>query len=178
VNRARAECESYEQNYGLAIPGNVLNDRMAAFMHMYTGADLSPHSLTATDRCVSAVYWTVRPFGCSALMGVNTRDGYELYQLTPDGVAYVSNGLSQGVCFAGASFHARESGRQTSTPHESGTGPSHGHALALACIPYASVVRKVSAAHFSVHRGQPPPAGSFLWVPVCASPPRFSPAAF
>ena len=28
-----------QQNYGMDIPGNVLNERMAAFMHMYTGDD-------------------------------------------------------------------------------------------------------------------------------------------
>jgi 20S proteasome subunit alpha 7 len=74
VNRARSECEGYKQNYGMNIPGTVLNERMASFIHMHT------------------VYWTVRPFGCTALMGVHTRDGYELYTLTPDGCSYVSSG--------------------------------------------------------------------------------------
>merc|ERR1712070_180094 len=60
VNRARSECESYSTQYGMDIPGNVLNERLSSFMHLYT------------------VYWTVRPFGCSALMGVHNRDGYEL----------------------------------------------------------------------------------------------------
>jgi len=41
VNRAKQECEGYKSNYGLDIPGNVLNDRMAAFMHMYTGDHLT-----------------------------------------------------------------------------------------------------------------------------------------
>jgi len=70
VNRARSECEGYKNNYGMEIPGNVLNERMAAFMHMFT------------------VYWTVRPFGSSALMGVKGRKGYELYLLEPNGTAY------------------------------------------------------------------------------------------
>jgi len=70
VNRARAECDGYKNNYGMEIPGNVLNERMAAFMHLYT------------------VYWTVRPFGASALMGVHSRDGYELYLCEPSGTAY------------------------------------------------------------------------------------------
>jgi len=70
VNRARQECESYKDQYGMDIPGNVLNERMASFMHLFT------------------VYWTVRPFGCSALMGVHTRDGYELYMLDPSGTSY------------------------------------------------------------------------------------------
>merc|ERR1712070_531252 len=70
VNRAQAECESYKTQYGMNIPGNVLNERMASFMHLHT------------------VYWTVRPFGASALMGTHTRDGYELYMLDPSGQAY------------------------------------------------------------------------------------------
>merc|ERR1711865_264224 len=70
VNRARSECEGYKNNYGMDIPGTVLNDRMAAFMHLFT------------------VYWSVRPFGASALMGVRGRDGYELYMLEPSGTAY------------------------------------------------------------------------------------------
>ena len=36
-----------------------------------------------------AVYWTVRPFGSAALMGVKGRDGYELYLLEPNGDAFV-----------------------------------------------------------------------------------------
>merc|ERR1712178_170320 len=70
VHRAQAECQSYKTQYGMDIPGNVLNERLSSFMHLYT------------------VYWTVRPFGCSALMGVHTRDGYELYMLDPSGTAY------------------------------------------------------------------------------------------
>jgi|ERR1712086_37869 len=70
VNRARAECEGYENNYGMPVPGHVLNDRMASFMHLFT------------------VYWSVRPFGASALMGVSGRDGYELYMLEPSGQAF------------------------------------------------------------------------------------------
>jgi len=54
----------------MEIPGNVLNERMASFMHLHT------------------VYWTVRPFGASVLMGVHTRDGYELYMLDPSGQAF------------------------------------------------------------------------------------------
>merc|ERR1712216_298188 len=70
VNRARAECESYKTQYGMEIPGNVLNERMASFMHLHT------------------VYWTVRPFGASVLMGTHARDGYELYMLDPSGQAF------------------------------------------------------------------------------------------
>jgi 20S proteasome subunit alpha 7 len=70
VNRARQECDGYKNNYGMDIPGNVLNERMAAYMHLFT------------------VYWTVRPFGASALMGVRGRQGYELYLLEPSGTAY------------------------------------------------------------------------------------------
>merc|ERR1711967_67403 len=70
VNRARSECESYKMNYGMDIPGTVLNERMASFMHLFT------------------VYWSVRPFGASALMGVSGRDGYELYLLEPSGQAF------------------------------------------------------------------------------------------
>lgn len=70
VNRGREECESYKSTYGLEISGHVLAERLASFMHAYT------------------VYWTVRPFGASVLMGVHTRDGYELYELDPSGTSY------------------------------------------------------------------------------------------
>ena len=37
VNRASQECAQYKTQYGMDIPGHVLNERMAAFMHLYTG---------------------------------------------------------------------------------------------------------------------------------------------
>jgi len=71
VNRASQECAQYKTQYGMDIPGHVLNERMAAFMHLYT------------------VYWTVRPFGTSTLMGVHNKNGgYELYLLEPSGSAH------------------------------------------------------------------------------------------
>merc|ERR1711977_124073 len=70
VNRARAEADAYKGQYGHDIPGHVLNERLASFMHLFTA------------------YWSVRPFGASVLMGTHTRDGYELYMLDPSGTAY------------------------------------------------------------------------------------------
>merc|ERR1712070_300187 len=78
VNRARNECDVYKQQYGMEIPGHVLNERMASFMHLFT------------------VYCSVIPFGASVLMGSHTADGYELYMQDPSGVAYRYSAMAIG----------------------------------------------------------------------------------
>lgn len=50
VHRARAEAARYLSFYGDRIPAQVLAERLASFMHLYT------------------LYWSVRPFGASVLL--------------------------------------------------------------------------------------------------------------
>jgi len=70
ANRARVECENYREFYGKNIPSSFLCDRVANYMHLFT------------------LYWHVRPFGASALIGSYTKDdGAELYLAEPSGAA-------------------------------------------------------------------------------------------
>merc|ERR1712008_448072 len=57
VSYAREEANSYQDFYGGVIPGNVLCDRVASLMHIYT------------------LNWQVRPFGANALLASLLRDG-------------------------------------------------------------------------------------------------------
>ncbi|CEF99472.1 Proteasome A-type subunit [Ostreococcus tauri] len=67
ADRARAECANYKSFYGDAIPGKVLAERMAHYYHLFT------------------LYWSVRPFGCSTLLGCKDFDGYHLYLVEQNG---------------------------------------------------------------------------------------------
>mmetsp|Transcript_12361 Transcript_12361/g.21119 ORF Transcript_12361/g.21119 Transcript_12361/m.21119 type:complete len:258 (-) Transcript_12361:129-902(-) len=71
VDRARSEAEQYRNIYGMDIPGHVLAERLASFVHMYS------------------LYWFVRPFGCAVMMGVYENEvGPQLYVIEPSGVTY------------------------------------------------------------------------------------------
>jgi 20S proteasome subunit alpha 7 len=71
VRKGREEAEEYRNSYGHLIPGNVLADRVAAYMHMHT------------------LYWTARPFGCSVLTATYDEDnGPQLYMADPSGVCH------------------------------------------------------------------------------------------
>lgn len=70
VGHARTESERYKDFYGRPIPGHVLADRIAHFVHLYT------------------LHWHVRPFGCAVLLGVADVNGPELYMIEPSGVSY------------------------------------------------------------------------------------------
>jgi len=48
----------------------VLSDRISGMMHMYT------------------LYWTVRPFGCTVLIGSYSEDGPRLHAVDPSGISY------------------------------------------------------------------------------------------
>mmetsp|Transcript_41657 Transcript_41657/g.102634 ORF Transcript_41657/g.102634 Transcript_41657/m.102634 type:complete len:250 (-) Transcript_41657:166-915(-) len=67
INRARSECSGYLSFYGDRVPAQILADRMAHYLHMFT------------------LYWSVRPFGASTLLAVKDFDGYSLYLLEPGG---------------------------------------------------------------------------------------------
>ncbi|CBZ55554.1 putative proteasome subunit alpha type 3 [Neospora caninum Liverpool] len=51
VTRARQEAEEYKKTFGVEISGGVLAERIGLFMHAYS------------------LYWSVRPFGASVLIG-------------------------------------------------------------------------------------------------------------
>jgi len=70
VNRGRSEARSFRSFYGTEIPGNVLADRLAGFVHMYT------------------LYWYLRPFGASVLIASYDSDGPQLHMIEPAGVCY------------------------------------------------------------------------------------------
>jgi 20S proteasome subunit alpha 7 len=79
VSRARSECAQYLSFYGDRIPAQILADRMAHYMHLFT------------------LYWSVRPFGASSLMAVkDEHDGYALYLLEPSGECQRYHGAAIG----------------------------------------------------------------------------------
>jgi len=79
VSRARAECRSYRQNYGMPIPPEVLANRLAQFMHMYTRG-----------------YY--RPFGCGIFISGYDLDlkDHQLYMVEPDGQMFRYYGCALG----------------------------------------------------------------------------------
>lgn len=78
VDHARSEAERYSDFYGRPIPGHVLADRVAHFMHLYT------------------LHWHVRPFGCAVLLGVGGEGDPELYMVEPSGVCYRYHACAYG----------------------------------------------------------------------------------
>ncbi|OEH78106.1 proteasome subunit alpha type-3 [Cyclospora cayetanensis] len=74
-HRARAEARAYLKGYGVSIPIGVLAERLALFMHAYS------------------LYWHVRPFGATCILGGLQADpvtGFkelkgEVYSIDPSG---------------------------------------------------------------------------------------------
>ena len=79
VYRARGEAENYENLYGSPIPGHVLAERLAGFVHVYT------------------LYWFVRPFGAAALLATYDEDGPALSLVEPTGLVcrYVGTAIGK-----------------------------------------------------------------------------------
>jgi len=69
VNRAREEARDFRSFYGSEITGDVLCNRVAGFIHMYT------------------LYWYLRPFGASVLLSTYDQNGPSLYMIDPAGIA-------------------------------------------------------------------------------------------
>lgn len=63
VCRARDEAASYKEFYGCPIPGKVMAERLAGFVHAYT------------------MYWSVRPFGSAVLIAGKDADGPFLWMV-------------------------------------------------------------------------------------------------
>ncbi|KAJ1992748.1 putative proteasome subunit alpha type-7 [Dimargaris cristalligena] len=67
VNRVRDEARSYRDIYGIPIPAKVMAERLGLYVQAYTS------------------YSSVRPFGCSTLIGMVDEDGPQLYMVEPSG---------------------------------------------------------------------------------------------
>jgi len=78
ANRARKEAVQYKDSYDDGIPARVLNDRVSAFVQMYT------------------LYASLRPFGCSAIFGGVDRKGPQLFMVEPSGVSWGYFGCAVG----------------------------------------------------------------------------------
>ncbi|KAF7458594.1 proteasome subunit alpha type-3 [Cryptosporidium felis] len=79
VSVARSESMNYQKIYGNPIPIRVLAERIAMFMHNFT------------------LYGSVRPFGCSILLGGIDQDrGTELYCINPSGSCYKYRAMAVG----------------------------------------------------------------------------------
>eukprot|EP00301_Raphidiophrys_heterophryoidea_P026797 c932_g1_i1.p1 GENE.c932_g1_i1~~c932_g1_i1.p1 ORF type:complete len:272 (-),score=78.49 c932_g1_i1:669-1427(-) len=71
ANRAMSECENYRSMYGTRIPPQLLAQRVASYMHLFT------------------LYWHVRPFGASVLIGFYDKtEGAQLYLAEPSGLVH------------------------------------------------------------------------------------------
>ncbi|XRB02229.1 proteasome subunit alpha 7 [Pycnococcus provasolii] len=82
VNRARGECQNYKHFYGSAMPTEVLAERIASYVHLFT------------------LYWSVRPCGASTLVAGCDQSGGErtpqLYLVEPNGVVQRFYGTALG----------------------------------------------------------------------------------
>ncbi|GBG70095.1 hypothetical protein CBR_g5726 [Chara braunii] len=78
VNRARAEAANYKSFYGDQIPGKILCDRVASYTHLCT------------------LYWWIRPFGASVILGCYDKEEPQLWMIEPSGVAYRYFGTAIG----------------------------------------------------------------------------------
>jgi len=78
VKRAQAEALNYRQFYGESISGKVLCERVSSFVQAYT------------------LYGSVRPFGCSILLGCVDKKGPQLYMIDPSGTSWGYFGYAIG----------------------------------------------------------------------------------
>ncbi|KAH9049020.1 20S proteasome subunit [Lactarius hengduanensis] len=77
-NRARDEAASFRDNYNEPAPLKALADRLGLYAQVYT------------------LYSSVRPFGCSTIIGGIDKDGPSIYVIEPSGVFYGYNGAAIG----------------------------------------------------------------------------------
>uniref|UniRef100_A0A6B2LFT9 Proteasome subunit alpha type n=1 Tax=Arcella intermedia TaxID=1963864 RepID=A0A6B2LFT9_9EUKA len=78
ANRARKEAASYKDFYDAAIPLRVLNERVSAFVQMYT------------------LYSYLRPFGCTSIIGGIDDSGPQLFMIEPSGISWGYFGCAAG----------------------------------------------------------------------------------
>jgi 20S proteasome subunit alpha 7 len=84
VNRAIQEAQQYKTFYGVSIPGRVLSDRIASYVHLFN------------------MYWYVRPFGTATLLAVYDQEGPQLYLIEPSGASARFFGAAVGKGRQGA----------------------------------------------------------------------------
>lgn len=84
VNRAIQEAQQYKNVYGEPIPGHVLADRIASYVHIFN------------------LYWYVRPCGSSTLLASYDKEGPQLYLIEPTGIALRFFGTAVGKGRQGA----------------------------------------------------------------------------
>jgi len=80
VARARSESHQYKSSYGEEMPPDLLAERVGLFVHAYT------------------LYWSIRPFGCAALLGVVDKETKKphLYCIEPQGLVTKYMGTAAG----------------------------------------------------------------------------------
>lgn len=70
IDRAQSEASNYKSFYGDPIPGSVLAERVASFVHVFN------------------LYWYVRPFGVCTLLAAFDHNGPQLYMVDPAGTMH------------------------------------------------------------------------------------------
>jgi len=80
VARARQECHQYNNAYNEEMPPELLAERIGLFVHAYT------------------LYWSIRPFGCCALLGSVDKETKEpsLFCIEPQGMVTKYRGTAAG----------------------------------------------------------------------------------
>lgn len=78
VNRVCDEAANYKRFYGEAIPGHVLSDRVASYVHMFN------------------LYWAFRPYGATLLLATYDKSGPALSMIDPQGTAFRYYGAAVG----------------------------------------------------------------------------------
>ncbi|CAL1157891.1 unnamed protein product [Cladocopium goreaui] len=80
VSRARSEATQFMNAYCEEIPPELLAERLGLFMHAYT------------------LYWSVRPFGCTALLGCVDEETKKpsLFCIEPNGMVYKYTATAEG----------------------------------------------------------------------------------
>jgi 20S proteasome subunit alpha 7 len=89
ANRARDEAANYRDNYRELAPLKVSCYLPSAFVHVSP-----PHVQELSDRLslyvqAYTLYSSVRPFGCSTILGGVDKNGPSIYVIEPSGVFYV-----------------------------------------------------------------------------------------
>merc|ERR1719253_2585331 len=80
VNRGREEQKNYKNAYFEEMPANMLAERLGLFVHAYT------------------LYWSIRPFGCTALLGHVDKESKQpsLFCIEPQGSVTKYRGTASG----------------------------------------------------------------------------------
>ncbi|GMH34431.1 hypothetical protein BSKO_02265 [Bryopsis sp. KO-2023] len=78
VNDSVGEASNYKSVFGGPIPGAILADRVANYMHLFN------------------LYWSTRPFGAAVLYAVYDSDGPALYLVEPSGISQRYFGTAVG----------------------------------------------------------------------------------